>query len=142
MTALDEGQGSSATLTLTVSAAPFSLGEFVSSYGIMIIVVVLIALSGGFMLVKNRSPPSDSGPVSGMDQTKSLKKVSVDDAFDDPDYDPFDAQSRREGPKSKSLEPATENLARWLPYWSFISKFKRCLYLSQMKIVDHITTGC
>ena len=103
MTALDEGQGSSATLTLTVSAAPFSLGEFVSSYGIMIIVVVLIALSGGFMLVKNRSPPSDSGLVSGMDQTKSLKKVSVDDAFDDPDYDPFDSQSRREGPKSKSL---------------------------------------
>mgnify|MGYP001314453612 FL=1 len=61
------------------------------------------------MLVKNRSPPSDSGLVSGMDQTKSLKKVSVDDAFDDPDYDPFDSQSRREGPKSKSLEPATEN---------------------------------
>ncbi len=112
MTALDEGQGSSATLTLTVSAAPFSLSAFFSSYGIILIIAVLIALSGGFMLIKNRRTPVDSGLVSGMDQTKSLKKVSVDDAFDDPDYDPFDSQSRMDGPKSKTLDPVPEKVDR------------------------------
>ena len=112
MTALDEGQGSSATLTLTVSAAPFSLSAFFSSYGIILIIAVLIALSGGFMLIKNRRTPVDSGLVSGMDQTKSLKKVSVDDAFDDPDYDPFDSQSRKDGPKSKTLDPVPEKVDR------------------------------
>ena len=64
------------------------------------------------MLIKNRKTPVDSGLVSGMDQTKSLKKVSVDDAFDDPDYDPFDSQSRRDGPKSKTLDPVPEKVIR------------------------------
>ena len=64
------------------------------------------------MLIKNRRTPVDSGLVSGTDQTKSLKKVSVDDAFDDPDYDPFDSQSRRDGPKSKTLEPVPEKVDR------------------------------
>ena len=107
MTALDEGEGSSISLSLTVSEAPFSLSGFISSYGIILMLVLIIGLAGGFMMMKNREP-TRNGITSVMDQTKSLKKVSMDDAFDDPDYDPFDAQSRKDGPRAKPEAVSTE----------------------------------
>ena len=58
-------------------------------------------------MMKNREP-TRNGITSVMDQTKSLKKVSMDDAFDDPDYDPFDAQSRKDGPRAKPEAVSTE----------------------------------
>ena len=69
--------------------------------------VLIIGLAGGFMMMKNREP-TRNGITSVMDQTKSLKKVSMDDAFDDPDYDPFDAQSRKDGPRAKPEAVSTE----------------------------------
>ena len=107
MTALDEGEGSSIALTLTVSKAPFSLSGFASSYGLIVILVVIVTISGGLMLIKGRGFSSDEISAT-IDQTKSLKKVSMDDAFDDPDYDPFDTQSRKEGPKMESERSTAE----------------------------------
>ena len=109
MTAVDEGPGSSITLTVIVSEAPFSLGEFMASYGLVIIVIAIISIAGAVFVIRNRQ----SGVRSldpRFDQTSRLKKVSMDDAFDDPEYDPFDDQSRKDGPKAVS-EESDENLS-------------------------------
>ena len=110
LTAVDEGPGSSITLTVIVSEAPFSLGEFMASYGLIIIVILIISIAGAVFVIRNKQnniPPS--GPE--VDHTSRLKRVSVDDAFDDPEYDPFDDKSSREGPKNGleySNDPLTE----------------------------------
>ena len=109
MTAVDEGPGSSITLTVIVSEAPFSLGEFMASYGLVIIVIAIISIAGAVFVIRNRQ----SGVRSldpRFDQTSRLKRVSMDDAFDDPEYDPFDDQSRKDGPKAVS-EESDENLS-------------------------------
>ena len=109
MTAVDEGPGSSITLTVIVSEAPFSLGDFMASYGLVIIVIAIISIAGAVFVIRNRQ----SGVRSldpRFDQTSRLKRVSMDDAFDDPEYDPFDDQSRKDGPKAVS-EESDENLS-------------------------------
>ena len=109
MTAVDEGPGSSITLTVIVSEAPFSLGEFMASYGLVIIVIAIISIAGAVFVIRNRQSAVRSLDPR-FDQTSRLKKVSMDDAFDDPEYDPFDDQSRKDGPKAVS-EESDENLS-------------------------------
>ena len=109
MTAVDEGPGSSITLTVIVSEAPFSLGDFMASYGLVIIVIAIISIAGAVFVIRNRQSAVRSLDPR-FDQTSRLKKVSMDDAFDDPEYDPFDDQSRKDGPKSVS-EESDENLS-------------------------------
>ena len=109
MTAVDEGPGSSITLTVIVSEAPFSLGDFMASYGLVIIVIAIISIAGAVFVIRNRQSAVRSLDPR-FDQTSRLKKVSMDDAFDDPEYDPFDDQSRKDGPKAVS-EESDENLS-------------------------------
>ena len=109
MTAVDEGPGSSITLTVIVSEAPFSLGDFMASYGLVIIVIAIISIAGAVFVIRNRQSAVRSLDPR-FDQTSRLKRVSMDDAFDDPEYDPFDDQSRKDGPKAVS-EESDENLS-------------------------------
>tara|TARA_B100001175_G_scaffold315605_1_gene327521 strand:+ start:1782 stop:5318 length:3537 start_codon:yes stop_codon:yes gene_type:complete len=109
MTAVDEGNGASTTLTVSVSAAPFELSEFVASYGLILLIIVILALVGAVMVLSNRRSSSVRSE-SQFDQTSSLKRVSMDDAFDDPEYDPFDLKSRKDGPKKKALETVEDSV--------------------------------
>jgi len=109
MTAVDEGPGSSITLTVIVSEAPFSLGEFMASYGLVIMAIVIISIAGAVFVIRNRQSGVGSFDPQ-IDQTSRLKRVSMDDAFDDPEYDPFDQQSRKDGPTTIS-EESRENLS-------------------------------
>ncbi len=99
LTVVDEGPGSSITLTVIVLEAPFSLGEFVTSYGLVILVIVIISIAGAVFVLRNKQDEFESLDPH-IDHTNRLKKVSMDEAFDDPEYDPFDEQSRKEGPKN------------------------------------------
>tara|TARA_B100001250_G_scaffold177870_1_gene152884 strand:- start:1565 stop:2698 length:1134 start_codon:yes stop_codon:yes gene_type:complete len=86
MTAVDESGGASVTLTVVILEAPFSMGEFIGSYGI-IIAFVLIVLIGAAVVLQRRSPKARHH--SGPDSTVGRRRVSMDDAFDNPQYDPF-----------------------------------------------------
>ena len=108
MTAVDEGPGSSITITVIISEAPFSLGDFMTSYGLIIVIILIFSILGAVFVIKNRQ--SNIEPLdTQVDQTSRLKKVSVDDAFDDPEYDPFDDRSRKEGPKT-GLDVSSDDL--------------------------------
>ncbi len=108
MTAVDEGPGSSITLTVIISEAPFSLGDFMASYGLIIVVMLIVSIVGVVFVIRNRQSNIQTLDPQ-VDQTSRLKKVSVDDAFDDPEYDPFDDKSRKEGPKAE-LDDSSEDL--------------------------------
>lgn len=108
MTAVDEGPGSSITLTVIISEAPFSLGDFMASYGLIIVLMLIVSIVGVVFVIRNRQSNVQSLDPQ-VDQTSRLKKVSVDDAFDDPEYDPFDDRSRKEGPKA-GLNDSSEDL--------------------------------
>ena len=108
MTAVDEGPGSTITLTVIISEAPFSLGDFMASYALIIVLMLIASVIGAVFVIRNRQ--SNIEPLdTQVDQTSRLKKVSVDDAFDDPEYDPFDDRSRKEGPKT-GLDVSSDDL--------------------------------
>tara|TARA_B100000965_G_scaffold397125_1_gene413133 strand:- start:3086 stop:4063 length:978 start_codon:yes stop_codon:yes gene_type:complete len=98
MTALDEGEGASVTLTVVILEAPFSLGEFVSDYGIILAFVLIVVIGAAVVLQKR----GGSGRRAGPDSAPGRKRISMDDAFDNPQYDPFSKEE--EGFDSPSQE--------------------------------------
>ncbi|MEE3231620.1 MAG: CARDB domain-containing protein, partial [Candidatus Thermoplasmatota archaeon] len=100
MTAFDEGHGSSVTLVIQVQKAPFSLGGLVSAYGIYIGLLGLIAILGVLLMQRLRPPEIViEAPVFEDRSRRKGKRISMDDAFDDPEYDPFDTEKGESGPK-------------------------------------------
>ena len=100
MTAFDEGHGSSITLVIQVQKAPFSLSGLVSAYGIYIGLLGLIAILGALLMQRLRPPEIViEAPVFEDRSRRKGKRISMDDAFDDPEYDPFDAEKGESGPK-------------------------------------------
>jgi len=102
MTAYDEGGGASVTLSIQVEKKPFGFSTLVGDYGIYIGLIALIAILLAVLLMRIR--PSESETYSPIQTEKEVRKirgkrVSMDDAFDDPDYDPFDEQKRKSGPR-------------------------------------------
>ena len=108
MTAVDESGGSSVTLTVVILEAPFSMGEFIGSYGI-IIAFVLIVVIGAAVVLQRRRPQAHPRPSPG--SLVGRRRVSMDDAFDDPQYDPFsknDGQSEEAPPSETTEDPVAE----------------------------------
>ena len=112
MTALDEGDGASVTLTVVILEAPFSMGEFVSDYGIIIAFILIVVIGAAVVLQKRGVPEhrarSDSSP--------GRKRISMDDAFDNPQYDPFakedeslDSQAREADAESEGAHESVES---------------------------------
>ena len=102
MTAFDDGGGASVTLSIQVEKKPFGFSTLVGDYGIYIGLIALIAILLAVLLMRIR--PSESETYSPIQTEKEVRKirgkrVSMDDAFDDPDYDPFDEQKRKSGPR-------------------------------------------
>ena len=105
MTAFDEGEGASITLVIEVQKAPFSLGGLVAAYGLYIVLFGMIAVLG--VVLMQRLRPSEvvvKAPAVRGKPRRRGKRISMDDAFDDPEYDPFDSEKRKSGPKKSPGE--------------------------------------
>jgi hypothetical protein len=110
MTAFDEGHGSSITLVIQVKKEPFSFGVMVADYGIYIGLLGLIVILVAVLIQRMRSPEVViEATVTENISRRRGRRVSMDDAFDDPDYDPFDAEKRKRGPRKDLGESAVEN---------------------------------
>ena len=85
MTASDEDTSDSFTFTVSVVEKPFSFGELLGGGEMILILIVVIASLGGILVMRLRKP-SDlvEAPVGAR-----VSRISMDDAFDDVDYDPF-----------------------------------------------------
>ena len=102
MTAYDEGGGASVTLSIQVEKEPFGLSTLVGDYGIYIGLIALIAVLLVVLLLRMRPPEDEAySPIQTEREVRKIRgrRVSMDDAFDDPDYDPFDDEKRNSGPK-------------------------------------------
>jgi len=98
MTAFDEGGGSSITLVIEVQKEPFSFGVLMADYGIYIGLLGLIAILV-VVLIQRMRPPEvvvEASVIENVSRRRG-RRVSMDDAFDDPDYDPFNAEKRKQG---------------------------------------------
>jgi hypothetical protein len=115
MTAFDEGAGSSITLVIQDEKEPFSFGVLMADYGIYIglfgLIVILVAV-----LIQRMRPPEVvvEASVTGNVSKRRGRRVSMDDAFDDPDYDPFDAEKKKRGPRKDVPESAVDEAPRIL----------------------------
>jgi hypothetical protein len=106
MTAFDEGAGSSITLVIQVEKEPFSFGVLMTDYGIYIGLLGLIVILVAVLFQRMRAPEVvvEASVIENVSRRRG-RRVSMDDAFDDPDYDPFDAKRRKRGPKKDIGEP-------------------------------------
>ena len=109
MTAFDEGHGSSITLVIQVKKEPFSFGVIMADYGIYIGLLGLIVILVAVLIQRMRSPEVViEATVTENVSRRRGRRVSMDDAFDDPDYDPFDSEKRKQGPRKGKGESAVE----------------------------------
>ncbi|MEE3277663.1 MAG: CARDB domain-containing protein, partial [Candidatus Thermoplasmatota archaeon] len=109
MTALDEGEGSSMTLVIEVKKEPFSFGGMMADYGLYFVLLGLILILVTVLVQRMR--PSEvivEAPVVENVSRRRGRKISMDDAFDDPEYDPFDSDKKKRGPKRGPDRPDTE----------------------------------
>jgi hypothetical protein len=100
MTAFDEGGGSSITLVIEVQKEPFGFGVLMADYGIYIGLLGLIAILVVVLILRMRPPKVvvEASMIENVSRRRG-RRVSMDDAFDDPDYDPFDAEKRKRRPR-------------------------------------------
>jgi len=108
MTAYDEGDGASITLSIKVQKEPFGLSTLIADYGVYIGLVAIISVLLVVLLNRMRPPQEDEFAVVEREVRRKGKKVSMDDAFDDPDYDPFDKEKRKSGPSEVESEKPIE----------------------------------
>jgi hypothetical protein len=113
MTAFDEGAGSSITLVIQVEKEPFSFGVLMADYGIYIGLFGLIVILVAVLIQRMRSPEVVvEATVTENVSRRRGKRVSMDDAFDDPDYDPFNAEKKKRGPKKDIGESVADEAPR------------------------------
>ncbi len=103
LTVTDEELSDSMLITLNIEEAPFSFGDLVSSPIVIIVIILILAGGGGFAYVQMRKPDD---LVQAPAEVKRGRKVSMDDAFDDPEFDPFsqDKSKRRVQQQKRSDE--------------------------------------
>jgi len=110
MTALDEGEGASMTLVIEVKKEPFSFGGMMADYGLYVVLLGLIVILVT-VLVQRMRPPEvivEASVVENVSRRRG-RKISMDDAFDDPEYDPFDSDKKKRGPKRRADGPDAES---------------------------------
>ena len=103
LTVTDEELSDSMLITLNIEEAPFSFGDLVSSPIVIIVIILILAGGGGFAYVQMRKPDD---LIQAPAEVKRGRKVSMDDAFDDPEFDPFsqDKSKRRVQQQKRSDE--------------------------------------
>ena len=86
LTVIDEELSDSMIITLNIEETAFSFGNLVSSSIVIIVIILILAGGGGFAYVQMRKPDD---LVQAPAEVNRGRKVSMDDAFDDPEFDPF-----------------------------------------------------
>ena len=93
LTVSDESMSDSKTLTITVEKAPFTFANLITSPAAIILIILLLAGGGGFAFMRLKKPDD---LVEAPPEARRGRRVSMDDAFDDPEFDPFsEDQSKR-----------------------------------------------
>ena len=105
---VDDGDATdSMRITLQVKEKPFSITSFIMSpIGILIVIVLILSIAIAPMIMKKRNKIEFDG-------NKIPSKGSIDDAFDDPDYDPFSEDRKKQKISKKRIreeqnKPITE----------------------------------
>ena len=100
---MDEELSDSMLITLNIEEAPFSFGNLLSSPIMIILILIILAGGGGFAYVKTRKPDD---LIMAPAEVKRGRKVSMDDAFDDPEFDPFsqDKTKRKVKQQNRNLD--------------------------------------
>jgi len=103
LTVMDEELSDSMLITLNIEEAPFSFGNLLSSPIMIILILIILAGGGGFAYVKTRKPDD---LIMAPAEVKRGRKVSMDDAFDDPEFDPFsqDKAKRKVKQQNRNLD--------------------------------------
>jgi hypothetical protein len=84
-----------------------------ADYGIYIGLLGLIAILVAVLIQRMRPPEVviEAAVTENVSKRRG-RRVSMDDAFDDPDYDPFDAEKRKRGPRKDPTESAVDEAPR------------------------------
>ncbi|RZD36483.1 MAG: hypothetical protein CXT72_01395 [Methanobacteriota archaeon] len=101
LTVNDGDASDSMILTIQVQKAPFSVVGLVSSPFFIIFIVSIIVGVGGFLFLQKKKEVYDIPLMS------QLKKISMDDAFDDEGFDPFSEDKERRQVKSNRVVEKT-----------------------------------
>jgi len=85
-------------ITIQVKEEPFSISAFVlSPIGIALVAVLILSITGATMILKNKKRIDEGEynlPSAG----------TIDDAFDDPEYDPFSKDSKKQKISKKRIK--------------------------------------
>ena len=96
---VDDGDATnSIRLTIQVEEKPFSITSFIlSPLGILIIAILILTIAGIPAIMKKRKRTEH-------DEFKVPSKGSIDDAFDDPEYDPFSEDKKKQKISKKRIK--------------------------------------
>ena len=96
---VDDGDATnSIRLTIQVEEKPFSVTSFIlSPLGILIIAILILSIAGIPAIMKKRKRIEN-------DEFKVPSKGSIDDAFDDPEYDPFSEDKKKQKISKKRIK--------------------------------------
>ena len=84
-------------INIQVEEKPFSITSFIMSpIGILIAIVLILSIVAAPMIMKKRKEIEYDG-------YKVPSKGSIDDAFDDPDYDPFSEDRKKQKISKKRI---------------------------------------
>jgi hypothetical protein len=101
LTVSDENLVDSRTITILIEEAPFSFADLVSSPLFIILIVLGLAGGGGFAYMQMRKPED---LVEAPPEARRGRRVSMDDAFDDPEFDPFSEDEDRRRVKEQDRD--------------------------------------
>lgn len=101
LTVSDETLVDSVSITLMIEEAPFSFADLVSSPIFIILIILVLAGGGGFAYMQMRKPED---LIEAPPEARRGRKVSMDDAFDDPQFDPFSEDEDRRRVKEQDRD--------------------------------------
>jgi hypothetical protein len=98
VTAMDESSSDKKTVTIDVTEKPFAFGDIFTPTVIGIIGIILILATAGFVAMRMRSGKDIVNAPLG---ARKGRKLSIDDAFDNPEFNPFSDKEARASSKTE-----------------------------------------
>jgi hypothetical protein len=96
---VDDGDTTnSMRITIQVEEKPFTITSFIiSPIGVLIVIVLILSLVAAPVIMKKRKETEH-------DEYRVPSKGTIDDAFDDPDYDPFSEDRKKQKISKKRIK--------------------------------------
>jgi hypothetical protein len=96
---VDDGDATdSMRITIQVEEKPFSITSFIMSpIGILIVIVLILSIVAAPVIMKKKKKIEH-------DEYRVPSKGTIDDAFDDPDYDPFSEDRKKQRISKKRIK--------------------------------------